>query len=161
MRLKEKMKHVTKHIEDSYYDVSLDLEEMKRSQCGTDFFWFVRKHGTTLIPSPHIFMEGSVFNLMAKEFSSREAIRIYFISLEKGENKTIQGGDIRVVTDLPELLKKYTGKPAQIVGKLILKNGKEVIETIDYTPHFYEVFLEQTAVMREEVESIHIKKVIF
>lgn len=166
MSLLRKMRHVTAHIKEPYYDVEMDIEEMKRSRTGNEFIWIVRRNGTTLIPSPHVFMKDTTFNLMAEEMVAQPNARVYHIRLS-GSGKKVQGrrnyisGEIRPIGDFSRVLKKFTCTPHEIRGVLELKSGEEIEKIISFHPSFFERFCRKASVPEEMVKCVHLTEIIF
>lgn len=151
MTLEQKMKHVTKHINNKHYSVKMDIREISDKKTGyQEFFWFVRESGTTLIPSPHIFIKGSTFNLMGKQMSLVEGVKVYFIRVQSID-KNRPTGEIKIVSEVGKYIDKYTCYPIKMTGTIITKDGEEVSETIDYTSDFYDEFVKKCGIHKHNV----------
>lgn len=141
MTFEQKMKHVSKHIKNKHYSIKMDFAELQDKKAGcTEFFWFVRQNGTTLIPSPHIFIKDSTFNLMGRQMSEIEGVRVYFIRVKEPVEGKLDG-EIRVISDIKKYMDKLTGYPVKMTGTIIMKDGDEICETIDYTSDFFDEFV--------------------
>lgn len=125
-----------------------------------EYYWIVRKSGSILVPSPHIFINGSTFNLMVKNILSYNDALVCKLELDDKIGRQWEGGcHIIPAPIMVEALDYYGFTPTTITVKIITRAGKTIEDTIPYEDGYYQTLLIKHQLRKNDVDLFVVTKV--